>query len=101
MRRRDFIKTVAASAITSRFAARAQPAEQMRRIGVLMNVAADQPLGQPALAVFQQGLQQLGWSDGRDVRFDIRWGENDVDRDRKYATELVALSPDGPLALWV
>ncbi len=99
MRRRDFIKTVAGSAITWPFAARAQPAEQMRRIGVLMNVAADQPLGQPALAVFQQGLQQLGWSDGRNVRFDIRWGQNDVDRDRKYATELVALSPDVILAV--
>ena len=63
-----------------------------------MNVAASDPEGQPAVAAFQQALQQLGWSDGRDVRFDIRWGENDVDRDRKFAAELVALSPDVILA---
>jgi putative ABC transport system substrate-binding protein len=93
MRRRK-IAGLASTTAAWPFAARAQPAEPMRRIGVLMNVAADQPLGQPAFAVFQQSLQQLGWNDGRNVRFDIRWGENDVDRDRKYATELVALSPD-------
>jgi putative ABC transport system substrate-binding protein len=63
-----------------------------------MNVAAEDPEGQPAVAAFQQALQQLGWSDGRNVRFDIRWGENDVDRDRKFAAELVALSPDVILA---
>ena len=59
-----------------------------------MNRAADDPEGQARLAAFQQGLQQLGWSDGRNVRIDIRWGENDVDRERKYAAELVALAPD-------
>jgi hypothetical protein len=90
MRRRDFIKAVAGSAMTWPLAARAQQSEPMRRIGVLINVTADQPLGQSGLAVFQQGLQQLGWNDGRNVRFDIRWGENDVDRDRKDATELVS-----------
>ena len=92
MRRRDFIKVVASSGIAWPLAARAQPVEQSKRIGVLMNVAADDPEGQPAVAAFQQALQQLGWSDGRNVRFDIRWGENDVDRDRKFAAELVALS---------
>ena len=70
----------------------------MRRIGVLMNRAADDPEGQAAVAAFQQALQQLGWSDGRNVRIDIRWGANDVDRDRKYAAELVALAPDVILA---
>jgi len=66
----------------------------MRRIGVLMNRAADDPVGQAYVEAFRQGLQQLGWSEDRNVRIDIRWGENDVDRDRKYAGELVALAPD-------
>jgi putative tryptophan/tyrosine transport system substrate-binding protein len=70
----------------------------MRRIGVLMNVAADNPRGQASVAAFQQVLQQLGWSDGRNVRIDTRWGANDIDLDRKYAAELVALAPDVILA---
>jgi putative ABC transport system substrate-binding protein len=96
MRRRDFI--VAGSAIMWPLGARAQRTEQVRRIGVLMNVRAEHPEGQPAISAFQQSLQQLGWSNGRNIRIDIRWGENDVDRDRKYATELVALAPDVILA---
>ena len=98
MRRRDFIKVVAGSAITWPLAARAQQTEQVRRIGVLMNVAPEHPQGQPFVAAFQQALQQLGWTEGRNIRIDIRWGENDVDRDRKYAAELVALAPDVILA---
>ena len=70
----------------------------MRRIGVLMNRAADNPEGQARLAAFQQALQQLGWSDGRNVRIDVRWAA-DVDRERRYAAaELVALAPDIILA---
>ena len=65
---------------------------------MLMNAAADDTQGQAELAAFQQVLQQLGWSDGRNVRIDIRWGENDVERDRKYAAELIALAPDVILA---
>jgi putative ABC transport system substrate-binding protein len=98
MRRRDFITLLVGAMATRCFTALAQQAEQMRRIGVLMNNAAEHPEGQPAVAAFQQALQQLGWSDGRNVRFEIRWGENDVDRDRKYAAELVALAPDVILA---
>jgi putative tryptophan/tyrosine transport system substrate-binding protein len=79
-------------------ATRAQQPERMRRIGVLMNVAADNPRGQAGVAAFQQVLQQLGWSDGRNVRIDTRWGANDIDLDRKYAAELVALAPDVILA---
>jgi len=94
MRRRDFIKVVAGSAITWPLDVRAQQTEQARRIGVLMNVAAEHPEGQPFIAAFREALQLLGWSDGRNIRIDIRWGENDVDRDRKYAAELVALAPD-------
>jgi putative ABC transport system substrate-binding protein len=63
-----------------------------------MNRAADDPYGQARLAAFQQALQQLGWSDGRNVRIDIRWHENDADRARRYAQELVALAPDVVLA---
>jgi putative ABC transport system substrate-binding protein len=66
----------------------------MRRVGVLMNWAADDnPEGRARLAAFQQALQQLGWSDGRNVRVDIRWGGTDVERLRTYAAELVALAP--------
>jgi putative ABC transport system substrate-binding protein len=97
MRRREFI-TLVSSAVASRpLAARAQPAERVRRIGVLSNSPAD-AAGQSGLDAFQQGLQQLGWSDGRNVRIDVRWGENDADRDRKYAAELIALEPDALLA---
>jgi putative ABC transport system substrate-binding protein len=78
--------------------ARAQQADRMRRIDLLMNRAADNPEGQDRIAAFHQGLQELGWSVGRNVRIDTRWGEDDADRERKYATELVALSPDIILA---
>jgi putative ABC transport system substrate-binding protein len=98
MRRREFITLVGGAAAAWPLAARAQQPEQMRRIGVLMNVAADDPEGQARLAAFQQVLQQLGWSDGRNVRIDTRFGANDVDRDRRYAAELVALAPDVILA---
>ena len=94
MRRRQFIRLLGGTAIAWPIAARAQQPEQMRRIGVLMNRAADNREGQARLATFQQALQQLGWSDGRNARIDIRWGGDDADRERKYAAELVALVPD-------
>ncbi len=78
MRRREFIGFIGSVAATWPLAARAQQPERMRRIGVLMNVA-DDPEGQALVATFQQALQQLGWTDGRNVRIDIRWGANDVD----------------------
>jgi putative ABC transport system substrate-binding protein len=98
MRRREFLMLFGGAAVCWPLAARAQQAEQMRRVGVLMNVAANDPQGQAGVAAFQQILQQLGWSDGRNVRIDTRWGENDVNRDRRYAAELVALAPDVILA---
>jgi ABC-type uncharacterized transport system substrate-binding protein len=98
MRRRDFIKVVAGSAITWPLAARGQQTKQVRRIGVLMNVASEHPEGQPFIAAFQQALQQFGWTEGRNIRVDIRWGANDLESDRKYAAELVALTPDVVLA---
>jgi len=97
MRRREFI-VVLGAAVTSPLATRAQQPEPTRRIGVLMNRAADDSEGQASVAAFQQSLQQLGWSDGRNVRSDIRWSHNDVDLDRKYAAELVTLAPDVLLA---
>ena len=94
MRRREFITLLCGAAVVWPLAAHAQQPEQMRRIGVLMNRAADDPEGQARLAAFQQALQQLGWNDGRNVRIDTRWGEDDVDRERRAAAELVALAPD-------
>jgi putative ABC transport system substrate-binding protein len=79
-------------------AARAQQGERVRRIGVLMNLAADDPESSSRLTAFVQALQQLGWNDGRNVRFDIRWGVGDPNLYRKYAMELVALAPDVILA---
>jgi putative ABC transport system substrate-binding protein len=70
----------------------------MRRIGVLMSAPADDPFGQARLVAFQQGLQKLGWTVGHNIRIDTRWGENDVDRERRYAAELVVLAPDVILA---
>src|SRR5260370_25442969 len=69
----------------------------MRRIGVLMNTAADDPEGQVRLTAFVQGLQEFGWTDGRNVRIDTRWG-TDAGSTRRYAGELVALAPDVILA---
>jgi putative ABC transport system substrate-binding protein len=97
MRRREFLGAVGGAAAWP-LAARAQQPEQMRRIGVLMNRAVDNPEGQAAVAAFRQALQQLGWSDGRNVRIDPRWGVNDINRDRRDAAELVALAPD--VGLW-
>src|ERR1700687_4198261 len=98
MRRRKFI-TLLRSAVTAwPLAARAQQPERMRRMGVLMNVGESNPDGQARYAAFLQGLQQLGWTDGRNVRLDYRWGGANADSIRKYAAELVALAPDVILA---
>jgi putative tryptophan/tyrosine transport system substrate-binding protein len=94
MRRRDFIKVIATSAAAWPLVARAQQTESMRRIGVLLPHAADDPQGQTRLAALLQQLQPLGWSVGRNVLVDTRWGAGDADRYRKYAAELVALTPD-------
>ena len=98
MKRRQFITLIGSAAAAWPLAARAQQGERMRRIGVLMNVAAADPEGQAQVAAFLQALQQLGWTEGRNVRIDTRWGENDVELDRTYARELLALGPDIILA---
>jgi len=98
MRRREFITLLGGAAAAWPLAARAQQPERLRRIGVLMNRAADNPEGQDRLAAFHQGLQELGWGIGRNVRIDTRWSEDNADRSTKYAAELVALTPDIILA---
>src|SRR5713226_4393677 len=96
MRRREFIAGLGAAAWP--LAGRAQQPRAMRRIGVLMNLAADDPETQARLAPFLQGLQEVGWTVGRNVRIDYRWGAGDPDRIRRFAAELVALAPDVILA---
>src|SRR5262249_54287203 len=98
MRRRDFLAGIAGSATSWPLAAHAQQSERMRRVGVLLNIAADDPMGQARLAAFVQGLQSAGWSDGRNVRIDTRGAAADPDNYRKYAAELIALGPDIVLA---
>jgi putative tryptophan/tyrosine transport system substrate-binding protein len=97
MRRREFI-TLVGGVATWPLAARAQQIERMRRIGVLVNIAADDPMGQARVAAFVQGLQAAGWSDGRNVRIDTRWAAADPGNFRKYAAELIVLGPDVVLA---
>jgi ABC-type uncharacterized transport system substrate-binding protein len=91
--RREFITLLGGAAVWP-LAARAQQPERMRRIGVLMNLAAGDAEGEARIAAFVQGLRELGWADGRNVQFDYRWAAGDSDRLRKYAAELVALAPD-------
>jgi putative ABC transport system substrate-binding protein len=96
LHRRDFISLIGGAAAAWPLAARAQQGEPMRRIGVLMYLAADDAEGQARLAAFAQALKQLGWSDGRNLRIDTRWAN--ADDIRKHAAELVALAPDVLLA---
>jgi putative ABC transport system substrate-binding protein len=95
VKRRDFITLLGGAAAAWPLAARAQPTtERVRRIGVLMNTTADDPEGQARIAAFHQGLQERGWTLGRNARVDVRWGAFDADSSRHYATELVALAPE-------
>jgi len=98
MRRREFISLFAGAAVAWPLVARAQQAERMRRIGVLMNLAADDPEAQRRVTAFVQALQQLGWTEGRNVRIESRWAAGEAERFRKFAAELVSLSPDVILA---
>ena len=98
MKRRAFITLLGGAAAAWPLAARAQQGERMRRIGVLMSLAADDPEGQARLTAFVQGLQELGWTDGRNVQIDYRWPAGDAERIRRYAAELAALAPDIILA---
>jgi putative tryptophan/tyrosine transport system substrate-binding protein len=97
MRRRDFIKVVAGSASFWPLAAHALQDERMRRIGVLMASAESDPERQKEFRAFQEGLQELGWIDGRNIRIDIRWAP-DLESMQRFAKDLVALQPDVILA---
>ena len=94
MKRRYFITLLGGAAVAWPLAAGAQQRERMRRIGVLMHLAADDPEGQRRVAAFLQGLQEAGWAVGRNVDIDMRWAAGEADRYRRYAMEIVALTPD-------
>ena len=98
MQRREFLALLGGAAVACPLAARAQESERMRRIDVLLPGTADDAEYQARMAAFLQGLQQLGWSDGRNVRIDIRYAAGDTNLFRKYAAELIALAPDVILA---
>jgi putative ABC transport system substrate-binding protein len=97
MKRREFITTLGGAMATWPLAARAQ-GERMRRIGVLMAAAADDPEYHARMGAFHQGLALLGWTDGRNVRIDTRWATTNADEIRRHAAELAALAPDVILA---
>jgi putative tryptophan/tyrosine transport system substrate-binding protein len=98
MKRREFMGLLGGAAAAWPLAARAQQGERMRRVGALMPQTADDPEGQARIAAFLRELQQLGWTDGRNVRIDARWSATDAELIRKSAMELVALAPDVILA---
>src|SRR5215207_4168402 len=97
MRRREVITLLGGAAVAWPHSPRAQQGERMRRIGVLMNLASDDPEAQARTSAFRQKLHQLGWTDGRDVRIDYRWAR-DAGQFQRYAEELLALAPDVILA---
>jgi putative tryptophan/tyrosine transport system substrate-binding protein len=98
MKRREFITLLGGAAAAWPLAARAQQSDRTRRIGVLMSLAADDKEGQARLNAFVQSLQELGWTDGRNLRIDTRWAAGEGSQGRKYAAELIALAPDVILA---
>jgi putative ABC transport system substrate-binding protein len=98
MRRRNFIKGIVGSAVAWPLAVRAQQQEGVRRIGVLMNLAEDDPEASARISSFVQRLNQLGWTEGRNLQIENRWAAGESERYGKYAAELVALAPDVVLA---
>jgi putative ABC transport system substrate-binding protein len=98
MKRRSFITLLGGAAAWPLVARAQQPDERMRRIGALSSLAADDPEARARYAAFLHGLQEWGWTIGRNVQIGYRWGAADPDRFRKYAAELVALTPDVILA---
>src|SRR5687768_1083136 len=94
IRRRGFIFTLGGAAAAWPLAARAQQPERMRRVGLLMNLSENDLEAQRLLTALREGLAQLGWADGRNLRSDYRWASGDIGRIRTFAKELVELSPD-------
>jgi len=99
MRRRDFITLAGGTAAAWPLTARAQQAGTVRRIGFLLFIGANDSETKPRIAAFVQGLEQLGWGEGRNIRIDYRLGEGDADVLRRQAAELAALAPDVILAI--
>ena len=93
MRRREFITLVGGATAWS-IAAHSQPRERMRRVGMLLPATSDDSEYPMLVKTFVEGVQQLGWTEGRNVRIDIRWAGVGADTNRKYAEELVASAPD-------
>jgi putative ABC transport system substrate-binding protein len=98
MRRRKFIALLAGATTAWPFGVRAQRREQPRRLGVLMSNAESDPLGQARIAALRAGLRELGWSEGGNLRIDVRWAGSDASRLKDYAVELVRLAPDVVIA---
>jgi ABC-type uncharacterized transport system substrate-binding protein len=94
----DYSPLLGGAAAAWPLAARAQQGNRMRRIGVLLTLATDDPEGQARIAAFLQGLQQLGWTDGRNVQIDTRWAGGNANDIRRHAVELAGLSPEVILA---
>jgi putative tryptophan/tyrosine transport system substrate-binding protein len=99
MKRREFITLLGGAAAAWPLAARGQETQRVRRIGVLTAFASDDPAEQSRVLAFAQALAQSGWTEGRNIRIDIRWGAGDPERIRRNAAELVALAPDVILAV--
>src|SRR5258708_1548835 len=98
MRRREFIAGLGGAAAAWPLAASAQQPDRMRRIGVLMNAAATNTEFQSYVAACVQGLRHLGWTEGQNLRIDVRWNAGDAGLAQTYAAQLIALSPDVILA---
>jgi putative tryptophan/tyrosine transport system substrate-binding protein len=98
MKRREFVTLIGGTAVTWPLAARAQPAERMRRIGILLPAATDDAAWQARVGAFHQGLGQLGWNIGRNLQIDTRWATSNAAELRRQAAELAALAPDVILA---
>jgi putative tryptophan/tyrosine transport system substrate-binding protein len=94
VKRREFITLLGGAAAAWPLAVRGQQGQRVRRIGVLLSMVESDPRGLEYITVFAQGLAELGWAVGRNVRIEYRWGAGDLDRFRRYAAELVALSPE-------
>src|SRR3981189_577158 len=94
MRRREFITLLGGAAVAWPLAARAQQPDRVRRIGVVLPYAVGDPDAKSWVMAFRQQLDDLGWTDGHNVRIEFRWGAGQIDRFRAYAAELVGLAPD-------
>ena len=92
--RRDFVAGICVAAAAWPFSARAQQPDRMRRVGVIMNLNAEDPEAPIRVGALRSGLQQLGWTEGHNLRFDFRWSGGDLSLYRQYAAELVAIAPD-------